>query len=132
LVVEDYPALRMALRLLLEEQFQVTICTDGPESIEFVKMNSGSITAAVIDFILPTMNGDEVCASLREIDPTIRLIGLTGSDTAVFREPLFGLLRKKYTSHKDVISMLSAAVDESLRLKGLDPIAAKSPSSSGR
>lgn len=65
LVVEDDSAIRTGLAEALErEHYQVETAPDGEEGLR--KAKGKNIDLIILDLMLPVMNGEEVCRSLRE------------------------------------------------------------------
>lgn len=65
LVVEDEPALVDTLEYSLNRQgYQVTVATDGGQALELARANPPDLI--VLDVMLPTMDGFEVCRILRQ------------------------------------------------------------------
>lgn len=68
LVVEDDPALRQVLDLHLRaEGFAVRSCGDGAEALARCQERRPDVV--VLDVMLPSLSGIQVCASLRAHDP---------------------------------------------------------------
>lgn len=67
-VIDDDPDLRSLIKLTLEftAGWEVTTAADGPEGIEAVRALKPD--AAVVDIMMPGMDGYEVCRQLR-VDP---------------------------------------------------------------
>jgi two-component system response regulator MtrA len=65
LVVEDDESVRALVTIVLEQAGFVTECTDdGAEVVELV--DAGAFDLVVLDLMLPTINGFEVCRRVRE------------------------------------------------------------------
>lgn len=81
LVVEDDRSLRETATLLLERAgLQVTTVGDGREAIE--RAAGGSFDLILLDIMLPTVGGFEVCRTIRR-DSQVPIVMLTArSDTA--------------------------------------------------
>lgn len=64
LVVDDEPTNRLTLRMILEKAgCTVCLASDGPEALELAKQNPPDL--AVVDVMMPGMNGFEVCRRLK-------------------------------------------------------------------
>ncbi|MBI4445495.1 MAG: response regulator transcription factor [Acidobacteria bacterium] len=76
LIIEDEPAIRMAIKDELEfEGFQVRLAKDGPAGLESILHFPPHLV--VLDLMLPGKNGFEVCRDIRERGITIPVIVLT-------------------------------------------------------
>lgn len=76
LLVEDEESIRGFLRINFErENFQVIECESGEEGVRKALIEKPDI--AILDVMLPGMNGFEVCQKLRESFPRMGIIMLT-------------------------------------------------------
>ncbi len=66
LIIEDEEKLACSIKEGLElEGFTADFCLDGERGLDYVEMNSDSISAIILDILLPRMNGFEVCEHIR-------------------------------------------------------------------
>jgi CheY-like chemotaxis protein len=78
LVIDDEFVLRTLLREMLSVcGYHADVVEDGPAAIACFRQQR--YDAVITDLLMPGMNGFEVAAALRTIDPTIKIIMLTGS-----------------------------------------------------
>ena len=83
LVVDDEEPIRQLASLYLaKEGFQVTCAADGPEAVEAVQRQKPALV--VLDVMLPTIDGFEVCRRLRR-DSEVPILMLTARDEDVDR-----------------------------------------------
>ncbi|MDU7067250.1 MAG: response regulator transcription factor [Clostridium perfringens] len=76
LLVEDEESIRGFLRINFQrENFQVIECESGEEGVRKALIEKPDI--AILDVMLPSMNGFEVCQKLRESFPRMGIIMLT-------------------------------------------------------
>jgi diguanylate cyclase (GGDEF)-like protein len=81
LIAEDEPVLRHALEAMLTGWgYEVVVTRDGAEACRF--LHDGSCAMAVLDWMMPGMNGLEVCREVRRsgIQPYVYLLLLTARD----------------------------------------------------
>lgn len=79
LVVEDEDALRDVLHEALVDAGYRTICVaDGAEAIEAIERDGTHITAAVIDMMLPNVDGAELYNHLVDAHPSVGVILTSG------------------------------------------------------
>ena len=77
LVVDDKFSDRETLKTILEDKgYRVTTAKDGTEAIEMVKSKHYDII--FLDVILPGMDGVETFERVKEIDPEVTVIMMTG------------------------------------------------------
>ena len=110
LVVDDEASVRRSLQAILDRDFSVAAFSNGRDALKFIEDHPGLVQAAFIDYAMPEMDGNAVCADLRTLDSTISLIGFSGNENALFREPLFAKLLKKHISVDHVVELATDAV----------------------
>ncbi len=77
LVVDDEPHMGSILRRILEAGgYRVTTASSGETAIELIRENRPDV--ALLDLMMPGMDGREVCRRVRDIAPTTRIIYFTG------------------------------------------------------
>jgi DNA-binding response OmpR family regulator len=88
LIVEDEIGIANFLKEGLEEEgYEVLVANDGKKGFEISQ--SQKIDLILLDWILPKMNGIEVCKSIRKKDTKVPIIFLTAKDTV--QETIEGL-----------------------------------------
>ncbi|WP_310558120.1 response regulator transcription factor [Flavobacterium sp.] len=88
LIVEDEIGIANFLQQGLEEEgYTVLVANDGKTGLELAL--SQKVNIILLDWILPKMNGIEVCKLIRKIDTTTPIIFLTARDTV--QETIEGL-----------------------------------------
>lgn len=80
LIVEDEKRLADALsHILIEQKYMVDVVHDGAEGLDYAL--SGIYDCIVLDIMLPSMNGFDVCLELRRQRITTPVLMLTAKDT---------------------------------------------------
>ena len=78
--MDDEPALRDVIRTWLEaDGYHVQTADDGLRALE--EFHKGSWDLVITDRIMPKLTGDALAAAIKQIDPTIPIILVTGSPT---------------------------------------------------
>jgi CheY-like chemotaxis protein len=86
LIVDDEePVARFVHRVLKEVGFKTMVARSGAEAIGIVE-KSGGIDILVTDVMMPQMCGDEVARRLRQSEPELKVLYLTGYSDALFKE----------------------------------------------
>jgi len=86
LVVDDEEAvLRFVDRVLRDAGYKTAVANNGPEAIEVAK-RMGTLGALVTDVMMPGMTGDELARMLRQTEPTLKVLYLTGYSDRLFKE----------------------------------------------
>ncbi len=79
LVVDDEPAILQLMQTILENLgYQVTLCEGGKKAIDLMKTTRPHFDMAFIDVVMPEIDGVETCKFLKEIQPTINIVMMTG------------------------------------------------------
>jgi two-component system cell cycle sensor histidine kinase/response regulator CckA len=106
LVVDDEePVLKFVDRVLKEAGYKTVTAMNGPEAIETAK-RIGPLGALVTDVMMPGMSGDELARILRQTEPSLKVLYLTGYSDRLFKE-------------KSVLWADEAFLDKPCTIKGL-------------
>ena len=82
LVIEDDKAVRRGISdNLTNEHFEVLACGDGKEGYEMARKNA--VDLIILDIMLPSMNGNEVCKQLRQDGVQTPILMLTSKKEEV-------------------------------------------------
>ncbi len=77
LVIDDEPSMLRYLRTLLEvESYQVETVSSGEEAVKYVQQ-AGSPDIALLDMVMPGMDGLETLEKLRELNPSLKVVILS-------------------------------------------------------
>ncbi len=88
LFADDEPELRMlGSAMLTRAGLKVFTVNDGLEAVECFRQNAPSIDLVILDAVMPRMDGCRALAGIKEIDPGVRVIMITGqSETDLGRQ----------------------------------------------
>ncbi|MCE7039468.1 response regulator transcription factor [Dyadobacter sp. CY312] len=78
LLIDDHHIVLESLSLLLSSFDGMTVCgaySDGREAVEYYQDNGADII--ITDMRMPIMNGVEICAEVRKINPQVKVLMLT-------------------------------------------------------
>jgi two-component system, cell cycle sensor histidine kinase and response regulator CckA len=106
LVVDDEPAIREITKVSLENyNYQVMIANDGIEAIALFAQHKKNIKAAIIDMMMPNMDGSTAIHAIHRINPLVPIIAVSGLLTneqfPISKESnLTAFLPKPYTAQK--------------------------------
>ncbi len=79
LVAEDEDAVRSLVRLALKRAgYTVLTAADGEEAMQVAKMHEGVIDLLLTDVVMPRMGGTELASRLRERQPDLPVIFMSG------------------------------------------------------
>ncbi len=106
LVIDDERIIRETARAILEEcGYSVVLANDGEEGLALYQARKNEIKAVVLDLIMPKMSGKEVYRKLKDIDPGVRVLLVSGfrQDERVddlLRKGVDDFVQKPYTLKK--------------------------------
>ncbi len=81
LVAEDEPAVRdVTVRTLLRSGYNVITATNGEDAVDQFQQNSDGIDLAILDVVMPGLNGHQALDRMKTIRPTVKAIFCTGYD----------------------------------------------------
>lgn len=79
LVVDDERmVLRVCRRILEREGYDVLLAGDCEQAFEYVRGANGSLDVLVCDIRMPDMQGDELARKLRDLQPDLEVIFISG------------------------------------------------------
>ncbi len=79
LVIDDEPAVRRVTRAVLERLgFDVLEAADGAIAVEIFMREREHIRLALLDLTMPRMDGEETFRRLRQLDPDVRIVLMSG------------------------------------------------------
>jgi two-component system cell cycle sensor histidine kinase/response regulator CckA len=86
LIVDDEePVMRFVERVLRDAGYKTVVASNGLEAIETAK-RIGPLGGLVTDLMMPGMTGDELARRLRQSEPELKVLYLTGYSDRLFRE----------------------------------------------
>jgi two-component system cell cycle sensor histidine kinase/response regulator CckA len=118
LLVEDEEGLRsLNARGLRSRGYSVIEASNGVEAMEVMEENDGDVDLVVSDVVMPEMDGPTLLKAMRERNPGVKIIFVSGYAEDAFEKSLpenqqFAFLPKPFT-----LSQLVAAVKETMALQ---------------
>ena len=115
LLVEDEEAVRsFASRALASRGYTVLEASTGVEALEIMDSKAGKVDLVVSDVVMPEMDGPTLMRHLRERNPNIRIVFMSGYAEEAFRKSLSGgeefvFLPKPFTLKKLAETVKAAA-----------------------
>jgi two-component system, cell cycle sensor histidine kinase and response regulator CckA len=81
LLADDEPAPRgITARLLAAIGFEPVLANGGPEAVRRFEEDPGRFRLAVLDVVMPGLDGPGVCHRLRELHPGLPVLFISGYD----------------------------------------------------
>jgi CheY-like chemotaxis protein len=111
LVADDQEKIRQMLKSLFEQYgHEVTLAANGREALQ--RFKTMAIDLVVTDILMPDMEGIETIRELKKINPSIKIVAMSGGGTVGASEYLrmAGMFGARRTIEKpfDVVEMLNA------------------------
>jgi CheY-like chemotaxis protein len=79
LVIDDHPPVLQALHFLLESKgYNALSAPDGETAVELCRHRPGEISVVITDLMMPGMDGAATIRALREVDPQLEFIAMSG------------------------------------------------------
>jgi len=79
LLVEDNLGVREVTKTMLERfGFTVLAAEDGEQGVELFRKNADRITLALVDLVMPKLDGQETLVQIRAVKPEARVILMSG------------------------------------------------------
>lgn len=125
LVVDDQDIVRLTVTLLLEDAgFDVVAAASGREALQIVANRDGAISAVLLDYRMPGMDGEETLRRLREMDRSLPVVISSGQAAEglmrqFITEGSVGFLQKPYTE-KELLSQLGRTCSSKVYASSLD------------
>jgi len=104
LIADDNRQVAEVLRASLEDAgFEVLTAYSGLAAVACVEQNE--VAVAVLDVLMPGISGDAVAERLRQINPKLPVVLMTGGDGAFAAASGFPVLRKPF-AHEELVETL--------------------------
>jgi two-component system cell cycle sensor histidine kinase/response regulator CckA len=103
LFVDDEDAIREVGEELLQAMgYSVLLARDGKEAVELYEKNGDNIDIVLLDIVMPHMGGSEVYEKMKEINPNIKVLLLSGYSidgeaTDILDRGCDGFIQKPFT-----------------------------------
>lgn len=111
-IVDDQPSVRSFVgRVLSDAGYTTATASNGPEALKIMEM-SGTVNLLVTDLMMPEMRGDELARRVRQADPAVKVLYVTGHRDELFQTVTLGdheaFLDKPFRMHDllEAVSML--------------------------
>jgi len=83
LAIDDEPQMLDILKTILQEHgYNVLAARNEQESIQLYRQRWREIDVVLLDFMMPSMTGDQVLDRLKEINPRVTVLVVSGSADA--------------------------------------------------
>ncbi len=123
LVVDDEPAVLSFCKLILARGgYRVVDARNGPEALKLARTPGTRINLAMLDVVMPGMNGFELASQLRQIDPDLKILLMSGYSVNEVRNIAGGdysyrVMWKPFKA-ESMLRMVQTVLDEATRNRG--------------
>jgi DNA-binding NtrC family response regulator len=112
LIVDDEEIIREFLCEVLGEDFDLATATDGDEAIELMKKTKFDLV--ITDMKMARVSGEEVVKFANQIDPTYKVIVISGYSSLFSASGSIDAGATAYLSKPFTISQLSQAIEQAM------------------
>ena len=101
-MIDDEETVRnLSLNALSLSGFQVTLAPDGAAGVEALRAAEPPVDLVVLDMVMPLCSGEETFRALREVDPELPILLVSGFSNSsscheLLEEGALGLLPKPF------------------------------------
>ncbi|MBT7162136.1 MAG: response regulator, partial [Victivallales bacterium] len=102
LLVDDEECVRISCaRILGRLGYEVVACEDGAEAVEYYRQSWEDVDLVLLDMMMPRMNGRDAFLAMREINPDLKTLLLSGFGKdrriqAILDEGVLGFIQKPF------------------------------------
>ncbi len=112
LVVDDDSSVRHALWVTFRDVYDITLAESGVKALEAFRARPADV--ALLDIRMPGMDGLQVLKELKEIDPGVEVILLSGFETIEYVREAMRLGACEYVTKPYVVESLRLSVDHAM------------------
>ncbi|MFC1524750.1 response regulator [Planctomycetota bacterium] len=89
LLVDDEEDVRdVGQRMLEENGYRVILAKEGKEACEIYQQKNDEINLVILDLIMPMLSGEDTYAKLKDINPTVKVLLISGYDNSMAQNML--------------------------------------------
>ncbi|MFP4680866.1 MAG: ABC transporter substrate binding protein [Chitinispirillaceae bacterium] len=119
LLVDDERTVRESTSVLLGRQgYEIISCSDGVEAVKTFGRRYGEVDLVILDMIMPGMGGRETFLKLKEIDSSVKVIGISGytdrSSEDMLESGIIKIIGKPFTLQEIVAAVNEALAEEQI------------------
>ena len=109
LLVDDHEIVRRGLRELLEANSDLTVTHQAGTLEAALALDCSDVDVAVLDVLMPGISGDAVAHRLRQLDPDLPVLLMTGADNPFVAASGAPILRKPFP-HEELVAAVRRLV----------------------
>lgn len=113
LLVEDEDAVRMfSSRALRDKGYRIIEASNGESALEFIQKNATTIDLVITDVVMPKMDGPTLMEHIKELNPKMKIIFISGYTEDSFRNSLANNTQVHFLSKPFNLKELASKVKE--------------------
>jgi len=126
LVVDDEEMIRVCVAAILEATgHEVVVARDGLEALELYDKGRGEIALVVMDITMPNLDGIDTARMLKEIDPSVKVILMSGHTEREMKQVCADAFISKPFRAKDLCGVVQRFLERDVALLGEGAVAMK-------
>jgi DNA-binding response OmpR family regulator len=126
LLIDDETSIRVILgRALVQAGYRTILAANGDEALRLAQSRQGELRAAVVDMMMPGLDGVQTIRALRQLVPNLPIVGCSGIDRYEAELAALGFARLKFLRKPFSVGDLLAALRSELH--GTNPAGGAPP-----
>jgi hypothetical protein len=122
LVVDDEAAVCELVRRVLERhRYRVLVATDGAKALQLFERDRAIIRVVITDMMMPNIDGPTLIHQLRQIEPAVRILGITGAGDEALVSKISGLNLAGFLAKPFAVDALLGQLQKA-RTVALEPV----------
>ena len=110
---EDEDAVRMfSSRALRDKGYRIIEASNGESALEFIQKNATTIDLVITDVVMPKMDGPTLMEHIKELNPKMKIIFISGYTEDSFRNSLANNSQVHFLSKPFNLKELAGKVKE--------------------
>ena len=115
LLVDDEEMIRVCVGAILEMTgHEVIFARDGQEAIDIYEKNRDQINLVVMDITMPKMDGVDAAKVMKKIDPSVKVVLMSGQTERDFNEATADAFIPKPFSARDICGVVQRILGRDL------------------
>lgn len=114
LIVDDEDLIRDLLIDALQDDFQITAASNGEEALSLFRLKIDTIGLVITDLIMPKLRGDELAKLIREMNPSIPIVYISGYEREINKQSLLSDKKSAFLQKPFDMEILSATLRQLL------------------
>ena len=116
LIVDDEEMIRKTVKTILERSgYEVILAEDGEKGVELFKKYNRNIKIVLLDMVMPKMSGEEAFLQMKEINPELKVLIVSGFKQDDRVDKIMNLGVKGFIQKPFTLEELAAPIDKIIK-----------------